>query len=267
MAAKLHRWNIKLVDFGFARPLRPEDILDKKSLLKRKEPRDEFFGRSTVDNQLDDRSIHHSRFGLDLSISRGKENNDLSLSSSISRNKVRNLSAVGNRIFAAPEIKKGIRVFKLLHSKKKVDSTAEAAKQPLSECVSDYGMIVDAFSTGATIRYMCTGAPPNVSVEEFILEKNSMINVLGRKIKKAVNKDYANKRQKRYRYNKDLPPNAVRLILGLTHWNEKKRTTVRSARDYEWVNSSYSMKSSKAYDPFGVQGGDLDFLKCATTKP
>ncbi len=271
MAAKLHRWNIKLIDFGFARPLRPEDILDKKSLMKRKEPSDEFFGRSTVDNQLDNRSIHKSPFRLEEDLStrseskEQKDDDDL-LDVSISRKKVRNLSAVGNRNFAAPEIKKGIRVFKHPRGKKK-DSTnvAEATKEPLSDCVSDYGIIVDAFSTGATIRYMCTGVPPNVSVEEFILEKNGLINVLGKKIKKAVNKEYANKRHKRYRYNKDLPNQTVRLILGLTHWNEKKRTTVRCARHYEWVNSSYSMKDSKAYDPFGVQGGDFDFLKCATT--
>jgi len=270
-AAKENRWNIKLIDFGFARPLRPEDILNERNLQKKKEPSDAFFGRSTVDNQLDDRSLHKSNFKLDLSNSRSghnKENDDM-LDNSISRSRVRNLSAVGNRNFAAPEVKKGVRNFKRGGGKKVQDSSKgnETSRQeePLSECVSDYGMIADAFSTGATIRYMCTGVPPNVSVEDYILEKNSAMNALGRTIKKAVNKKYANKRKKRYVSNKDLPTQAVRLILGLTHWNEKKRTTVRSARDYEWVSSSYFMKNENECDPFGMKGGKLDFLKCATT--
>ena len=262
-AAKSNRWNIKLIDFGFARALGPEDIIDRKSLEKKKEPRNEFFGRSSVDSQLDDRSIHKSSFGLDLSSS-GKQQEDLS--NSLSRYKVRGLSAVGNRNFAAPEIKKGIRASRRFSKKKVEDAEQPAAQEPLSDYVSDYGMIVDAFSTGATIRYMVTGVPPHTSVDEFVQEKNSAINVLGRKIKKAVNKKYATKRKKRYRSNQDLPSQVVRLILGLTHWNEKKRTTIRSARDYEWVASSYSMKNAKDDDVSRITGGKLDFLKCATEK-
>ena len=241
----------------------PEDIIDGKSLEKKKEPREEFFGRSSIDSQLDDRSIHRSSFGLDLSSSGRQE---LDLSSSLSRYKIRSLSAVGNRNFAAPEVKKGIRAFKRFTKKKVEGEEQPTAQEPLSDYVSDYGMIVDAFSTGATIRYMVTGVPPHTSVDEFLQEKNSAINVLGRKIKKAVNKKYANKMVKRYRSNQDLPPQVVRLILGLTHWNEKKRTTIRSARDYEWIASSYCMKNAKDDDQSRIRGGKLDFLKCATAK-
>ncbi len=256
-AAKSMRWRVKLVDFGFARPLRPDDIADKGLLQKKKEPHDDFFGRSTVDNKLDDRSIHMARLGLDLSNS-GK--GGLDISNSVSRYRVRNLSAVGNRNFAAPEIKKGIRVFKWKGGKHKKSMTDAG---PLTECVSDYGMIVDAFSTGATIRYLCTGVPPQTSVEEFIAEKNSCVRVFGRKMRQAL-KIKGIEPKKRYRSNNDLPSETVRLILGMTHWNEKRRTTVRSARDYEWIASSYYMKEKAEQSPStNDNGGKLHFLKCA----
>jgi serine/threonine protein kinase len=250
-AAKSMRWSIKLIDFGFARPLRPDDIVDENIQKTKKEPRDEFFGRSTVNTQLDDKSIHKTGFGFDLSNS-GKD-----LSTSISRFKITSLSAVGNRNFAAPEIKKGIRVFKRRGGAKKTKEEQE----PLSECVSDYGMIVDAFSTGATIRYMCTGIPPQISVDEFMQEKNSALKVFGRNLKKAIKKDN-DKRKKRYRSNNELPSEAVRLILGMTHWNEKKRTSVRSARAYEWIASSYTMKNA-SHTQSEEHGAKLDFLECA----
>lgn len=255
------QWNVKLIDFGFARPLRPNDIRDENITTKvRNEPRDEFFGRSSVNTQLDDKSVQKSSFGLSLSTSGGRKNKNLELSNSISRFKVNSLSAVGNRNFAAPEIKKGIRIFERKGRNDTETTTTEEG--PLCECVSDYGMIVDAFSTGATIRYFCTGVPPQISVEDFFQEKNSAIRVLGRKIKKVVKKEGSKKRKKKYRSNNELPSEAVRLILGMTHWNEKKRTTVRSARNYEWIASSYSMKNAEHFS-YEDHGGKLDFLKCA----
>jgi len=261
-AAKSMCWNIKLIDFGIARPLRPSDINDEKSVLeKRKEPARDYFGRSTVDGQLDDRSIHKSNFG---SLNLSNHSDKSLLDKSISRVRVRNLSAVGNRNFSAPEVQKGIRLFKKSKDSNKNDKgTTKSTIQPLAEYVSDYGMIVDAFSTGATIRHMCTGVPPQTSMNEFLQEKNSLLRVLGRKIKNKMQKgdDKQKKRTKQYRANKDLPDEAVRLILGLTHWNEKKRTTVRSARDYEWITSSYSMKNSDRTQ--SNHSTKLDFLKCA----
>ena len=82
-------------------------------------------------------------------------------------------------------------------------------------------------------------------------------------LKKTMKKK-DDKPKKRYRTNNDLPSEAVRVILGMTHWNEKKRTTVRSARDYEWIASSYSMKEiTEQIPPTNNNGRKLDFLKCA----
>jgi len=310
-AAKKIQWNIKLIDFGFARPLRPDDIVNESNALRtKKEPSDGFFG--TVDNQLDDASLHRSAYGVtsknsnknnnknksNKNSNRGdfltNNNDEVDLSASISRFAVKGLSAVGNRNYAAPEITNGVRVFKAgkkktnaknsndnTNNKEQQQQQQQQQQEPLTECVSDYGMIVDAFSTGATIRYMCLGIPPQISVDDFWQEKNSMMRVLGRKFKKAIgkkkNKDSANtttKRKKKYRTNNDLPSEAVGLILGMTHWNAKKRTTVRSARNYEWIASSYSMKNDSIENKIQKNhplseadhhggGAKLDFLKCA----
>lgn len=250
------RWNIKLIDFGFARPLRREDIKHEDYFKPKQEPDIKYFGRSTVNGQLDNKSLHQSSFGLNNSGHSGS-NHSLHLSNSVSRIKVLDLSAVGNRTFAAPEVKKAHKYE--VDSKDKIHE--EAPKQePLTEFVSDYGMIADAFSAGATIRYMCTGVPPDKSISEYLQEHYDPIVMLCRLLCRCV----ANgQRQKRYKQNSQLPQEATRLILGLTHWNESKRTTIRSARDYKWISTSYTMENSEGY-PFTAHGNlELDFLKCA----
>ena len=228
-------------------------MMKRVSLRRRKNLKVITFGRSSINHKLDNTSSTRESDNT----SRRSLNDK-----SISRVPVKNLSAVGNRLFAAPEVQKGIRKFKKNSRGDDKTNQAGSTNQPLTEYVSDYGMIVDAFSTGATIRHMCTGVPPQTSVEEFLQEKNSLLRVLGRKIKKKTKKDGKKKRTKQYRANKDLPDEAIRLILGLTHWNEKKRTTVRSARDYEWITSSYSMKNSSTTTQSN-HSSKLDFLKCA----
>jgi len=318
-AARIMKWNIKLIDFGFARALRPDDIIDENNytLTTKKEDLSGFaFG--TVDNQLDDDSIHRSSYGgkgtpnkRESRSTKRRENinstHQLDLSSSISRIRVRALSAVGNRNYVAPEIINDIRIFKrrgtatgtgTAGDKKNKNNDnnnnnknqLQQKEEPLAEYVSDYGMIVDAFSTGATIRYMCLGIPPQTSVDDFWQEKNSLLRVVGRKVKKIITKkDSTNgstttttkKRKKKYRSNNDLPPETVRLILGLTHWNAKQRTTVRSARSYDWITSSYSMKQQKSNSNSNSSSNEehnnsqlsknhgvtkLDFLNCAMEK-
>ena len=62
------------------------------------------------------------------------------------------VGALGTRNYAAPEITSSIRnlVVSLNDSYKRPQKT-------LGACVSNYGMDADAFSVGATIRYMVTG--------------------------------------------------------------------------------------------------------------
>lgn len=247
-AARALQWNMKLIDFGFARPLHPDDIKDHNKVLTLEvEPDDAFFGSSTIDRALEDKD----------------KNDSLSLSTSVSHAKVIDLSAVGNRNYAAPE------VLKLRNAKKNKGKAASGKKdthaQALSECVSDYGLIADAYSVGKTIRYMLTGVPPEQSVNDFLAEKNSFMNVLGRKLKKKMAKDKEKIRKRKYRRTSDLPKEASKVVLGLTHWNERSRTTIRSARNFEWIKQSYTMKSEKGRveSVANEHHGKIEFLKCA----
>lgn len=251
-AAKRNAWNITLIDFGFARPLHPDDM--KKNRIAnahdiKDEPDTTYFGRSTIDGSL--KELH--------------ERNSLDMSSSQSHKMIRSLSAVGNRSYAAPELLKKVRKFPMksrhLQNLESSDNSDTVKKrkheEPLSEYVSDYGMTADAFSLGCTLRYMLTGVPPGQSVDEFIAEKNSPLNIIGRKLKKKFGKNRHTIRKKKYRYTKELPVEASRVVLGLTHWNEVQRTTVRSARNFEWVAQSYSLRDKPAIK------GDLDYLHCS----
>eukprot|EP01083_Nonionella_stella_P126883 384320_1 len=105
-------------------------------------------------------------------------------------------------------------------------------------------MVVDSYSAGATIRFMLTGVPPSTSVEDFLATKNHPamklargLGKIGGKIK-GGKKVGSTKRKKKYRSNEDLPNDAKRLVLGLTHWDEKKRTTIREALAYEWISNT-----------------------------
>lgn len=257
-AAKANRWKIKLVDFGFARPLHPDDI-DVKGTQERDdklEPSEQFFGRSNIDGAIEEKVEKDS------------------LSNSLTQKKIIGLSAVGNRNYAAPEMLKGIRSF----SKKNVLSLSSSGsghgtknelekkkrhEQSLADAISDYSMNADAYSVGTTIRFMLTGVPPDQSVNAFIAEKNSCMNILARKLKKAVAKDKDSIMKKRYRYTSQLPKEASQVVLGLTHWNERSRTTVRSARNFEWIQSSYTMKNGKEHPSSNNHHGEINFLKCA----
>eukprot|EP00557_Chaetoceros_sp_GSL56_P003841 CAMPEP_0176497746 /NCGR_PEP_ID=MMETSP0200_2-20121128/11901_1 /TAXON_ID=947934 /ORGANISM="Chaetoceros sp., Strain GSL56" /LENGTH=515 /DNA_ID=CAMNT_0017895805 /DNA_START=75 /DNA_END=1619 /DNA_ORIENTATION=+ len=270
-AAKKHMWNIKLIDFGFARPLHPDDIEEDKLKNNNEntpEPKDEFFGRSDIDGAL-----QNNRHVVP------KKQDSLSLSNSISHKKIRGLSAVGNRNYAAPEMLKGMRTFpKKFWTGLSSSSTRGGGgvdkelmkkrmhEQSLADAISDYGMTADAYSVGTTLRYMLTGVPPDVSINDFMASKNSVLSKVGRSLKSLTNKNKdgpKNKMKKRYKYTRELPSEAAKVVLGLTHWNERIRTTVRSARNYEWIRSSYCMKDEKEPMSSNEHHGEINFLKCA----
>jgi hypothetical protein len=86
---------------------------------------------------------------------------------------------------------------------------------------------------------------------------------VGRSLTNSFGKNKDKKRKKRYKYTRELPAEAAKVVLGLTHWNERNRTTVRSARNYEWIQSSYFMKDEKDTIVSNEHHGEINFLKCA----
>jgi hypothetical protein len=79
---------------------------------------------------------------------------------------------------------------------------------------------------------------------------------MGRKMAKP---DAPKQRKKNYRKIKECPPEAVKLVLGMTHRDAKQRTTVRAARKYPWINNVLEDTDEYIYE--------MKFLKCATEEP
>ena len=88
---------------------------------------------------------------------------------STARHHVRSMSALGTKAYAAPEIRKQLR-----HKNSEDFSKANAA---MTECVADYGMIVDAYSVGWTLRVAMTGVPPNFSISEYMQQRENVVMI------------------------------------------------------------------------------------------
>jgi len=270
-AVKEKRYSITLIDFGFARALKPSEINTDLGLY------------NVVENVAPDLPLENGNnkqlnaavlASLEAPIDddkKTKRGRKVALDRSMSRQVVRDLSALGQRSYAAPEITRGVRQFTnnlsssihgSLHRGRnsgRQSSRREAdSERPLAECVSDYGMVADAFSLGATCRYMLTGVPPHIAVDEFIAMRKTPIAKMSKLVSKALKKVIGKKdgRRKRYRSVNELPPEAGQLIHSLTHWDPSKRTTVRGAKLFPWIRSKDGKEDVLANKP-------VQFLKCA----
>jgi serine/threonine protein kinase len=257
---KMKKWHATLIDFGLARPLGPDQIKDDIGLYNT------VYNVSNMPPENED-----PKFGVSLdhalvesSNRRGRKNSGESLNQSISQQRVRNLSAVGNRTYAAPEIIKGVRAYKRRDSLSKSLSKSMRGRkkqaEPLAKNVSDYGMNADAYSLGATVRHLLTGIPPDMGYDEFMSQRSSALKSISKMFRKKK-KDAKPKNV--YRRNKDLPMEAIRLVRGLTHWDPRKRTTVRAARSFPWV---LDLLSIEKHDVEQEEGGHVTFLDCAPAK-
>ena len=228
------RWHVTLIDFGFARALTPEDVA-KPSIQLKRENMDASFHANKIKLDLDESRHSTSSHGMDAS------------RKSISHKLVRSMSALGNRNFAAPEIINHV-------NRETLETTngAPAVTDTLSEFVSEYGLMVDAFSLGCTLRYMMTGVPPHQTVAEAIALQNSCCAKLfgGKKDPK--------KREVEYRHLEELPAEVHRLITGLMDKNEKTRTSIRAAKRYVWISDVLADEENEVDND-----RTLDFLQCA----
>jgi len=215
------KWHVTLLDFGFARALTPEDVVKPSSNFA-KENLNASYHKTSLDVhglKLDDKK-HSLAFD--------------SMDNSISRRFHRRMSALGNRNFCAPEVRKGIA--SVAPTKRKGHQITET----ISGYVSQYGLLVDSYSLGYTYRYMMTGVQPNRSVERAIAEQKSPLNRCLRCLKKILaskaRKEKPEKRKVRYRRMRELPDEAQYLIEDLTEVEERKRLSVRGARRRSWVD-------------------------------
>ena len=198
------KWHLTLIDFGFARALTPNDMSKKPPPLP----------QSKESNN-------------------SKSSRDDELNRSITRRFTRRMSALGNRAYAAPEITKGVLVDNNPsgHGAVQLDIT-----KTLSDHVSRYGILVDEYALGNTMKYCLTGVPPNEDVNEVIALENNPIVVLGRLLCCSKPNAENGERQKQYRNYYKIPVEVLRLIKGLTHYDPNQRTSVRMARRYPYVD-------------------------------
>jgi len=125
-ALLLARWHVTLIDFGFARALSPSDM----------------------STQVSKASSHT----MDSSSGSSK-----SLNRSMSRKMNRMMSAVGNRMYAAPEVQRGITKNLDLSVHQYSSHLSVDVTKTLAENVSLYGLTADAYSLGNTLIHMMTG--------------------------------------------------------------------------------------------------------------
>jgi hypothetical protein len=136
-------------------------------------------------------------------------------------------------------------------------------REALTDCVADYGMNVDAFSVGWTLRVILTGVPPNHSissylkvVEEDVQVEPSCFCFCSREQEKEARK---------LRDISELPTEAIHLISALTKQNAGDRMTVREAQSHPYISGRPGEK------PYEMPVGDIPAkhgdpvvpLKCA----
>jgi serine/threonine protein kinase len=137
-------------------------------------------------------------------------------------------------------------------------------KKALSACVSNYGMVADAFSVGATIRHMVTGVPPSENCEEYIAMKNHPLLKLGRIVTKfCISKGLCQSSssaaiqqgpsKKKYRTSYDLPVDIKDLIHSLTYHDTRRRATVRSVTGHVWIRTTASTTTATTMETSTLQ--------------
>lgn len=201
----------------------------------------------------------------DASRGRSRTKKATNESISCSRRKIRGQTPLGTRSYAAPEILTSIRnIGSSISSSIRLRTKQKSHK----ECISDYGMVADAYSVGTTISHLVTGIPPNIDADEFLASKNHPLKKLSRNIKKRfLDKGTTTKRAK-YKLRSELPLDVNEVIRLLTHYDEKRRSTVRQARRLPWIkgdeeNDVEVVESTDTTQTYLDTGGPMNFLSCS----
>jgi len=264
------KYKVTLIDFGFGRALTPNDVAKPSREVSRRDSELASYHRislnstyaerrGSVSDELgsSQRSTRSSRIRrriskgiLDSSVHRllNRSNNSPKdeLTKSISHKMKRTMSALGNKNFAAPEIINKVRPQFRPRAEPKTKISEEATENPtpttetISNYVADYGLLVDSYSMGHTIRYMMTGVQPGISVEDAIQQQGG--GFIGKLFSlcfgngNTKSADGKQKRSVRYRSMEDLPGDIYRLVGALTQISEKNRISIRKARwNVPWI--------------------------------
>jgi len=258
-----NEFKVILVDFGFAKAFSPKEIGLDKSSQKGHSVRNlvdmaiQRSGKDTSSHYIFDQSNHSNRSEskristrntLSKSVSSTKlSQSPLKTTASIEHKPMRAMSALGSRAFAAPEVKK---------VRKKSDGENAG-----TEMVSDYGLIVDAFSIGATVRVLLTGVPADSSEMDYIgSQDNLLINIA--RFLFSCGKG-GGKRRRRFKFLNEVPKQARGLVTKLMKANCAERISVPLAREEDWIKGGMNAHDPVVTLPVGdVPAGNNDPIKC-----
>jgi len=190
---------------------------------------------------------------------------------SLTQLKVRSMSALGTKAYAAPEIKHKLR--------NKTTADHEKTNAALTECVADYGMIVDAYSVGWTLRVVLTGVPPNSTISKYMRKYDGQeasaefydeVSCCCPFLFGSSPVDEGRKSEKpnfRVRDTDEMPREATLFISALTKKDPEERMSIRQAQLHTWIGGDVKMGE----EPYLVAQGDYPShhgdpvvpLKCA----
>lgn len=180
---------------------------------------------------------------------------------STTRTKMKSMSALGTKAYAAPEIKHKLR--------NKTDEDKDKPNAALTECVADYGMIVDAYSVGWTLRVILTGVPPNSTISQYmrkydgkeVPEETEEVGCccFGGKVEAVKKPPF------RVRDTHQMPKGATLFISALTKMNPDDRLSVREAQNHPWIKGDDFETEYKVIqgDIPSLHGDPVVPLKCA----
>ena len=251
------RWRVMLVDFGMARALSAEDMGLKPKEEKKEEKNDD-------EKEIDEKALmaSTSKLGLAPVVEEEpspekerairKPSRRLNRAESVSRLKIRRLSALGTYEFAAPEISQQYR---------KKTAADLAQTKSLTKCIADYGLISDAYSLGTTLREVLTGVPPSIEEQEVdaYIKKKSKSSMASKFMGKK-------KRKRRFRKMDEIPSAAALLINKLSEKKASNRITVREGQIHPWIAGGVGEPKFKLPegDVKTSSGTKMVYLKCAT---
>lgn len=152
------------------------------------------------------------------------------------------------RMFAAPEILNQVRASAEYRPRAEVNLNKDGdgnTTETISQFVAEYGLLVDSYSMGHTIRYMMTGVQPGISVEDaMLLQRGGLLALC------CGNKSDKQKRSVQYRNMDVLPGEVLRLVGALTQISEKNRLSIRKARwNYPWIADVLNSQTEQEQAP------------------
>ena len=178
-------------------------------------------------------------------------------------------------MFAAPEIINEVRPQFRPRTEPNLGKNGDGnTTDTISDYVADYGLLVDSYSMGHTIRYIMTGVQPGISVEDAMLQQSG--GAIGKLFSLCCGKKNSGDKQKRsvrYRSMDDLPGEILRLVGALTQISEKKRLSIRKARwNVPWIADVFQSETDEKggqeqVPPASDQISHLPFANGDAAKP